>query len=80
MLIIGIILGNLAVLVVGKSQFVILCTVDDTLLDSRIYLAKSPLAPPAAPNAFTISTLAGLCCTRIFLPFKSSGVRIGDFP
>ena len=41
MLVIRIIFCNFAVLVVGKSQFVILCTVDNALLDSRIYLAKS---------------------------------------
>ena len=33
----------------------------------------------AAPKAFAMATLAGLCCTRIFLPFRSSGVLIGVF-
>ena len=41
MLIIGIILGNLAVLVVGKRQLIVLRTVDNALLDGRIYLTES---------------------------------------
>ena len=41
MLVIGIILGNLAVLVVGKGQLVVLRTVDNALLDSRIHLTES---------------------------------------
>ena len=41
MLVVCIILGHLAVLIVGQGQLVVLCTVYNALLDGCIYLAES---------------------------------------
>ena len=47
-----------------------------------LFLSKIPenaIGDAAAPNALHILILAGLCCTRIFRPFRSSGVLIAFF-